>query len=374
MRKRISWPEPWLRRKPIVSAKFSYSSRDFIIAMSLYLAAVILCLFLQRFDEANDTSYVAMIFLLDVFLTAYLTEGYFFSLLMSVVCVLSVDYIFTSPYWQISFTLAGFPITFVVMLTISVITGAVTSRSKELEAMRREAEHERIHANLLRAISHDIRTPLTAIMGSTGVLAEQEELTPEQRGELARNAHDEAQWLVRTVENLLSITRGGVGEEDRLVKVSTVVEEIIEGAVTKFHKRYPAMPVAVHLPEKVLLAPADPLLLEQVLLNLMENAVIHGESTTEITIDLLPCGDRVQVAVADNGVGIPAGKRSEIFSGRSRQRQRGDEHRSMGIGLSVCKTVIDAHGGTICVQDNPGGGARFIIELPMEEREDESQG
>ena len=372
MRKRISWPEPWLRRTSIISEKLSYSSRDFIIAMTLYLIAVVLCLLLRNFDEANDTSYVAMIFLLDVFLTAYLTEGYFFSLLMSVVCVLSVDYIFTPPYWQISFTLAGFPITFIVMLTISVITGAVTSRSKEMEAMRREAEHERIHADLLRAISHDIRTPLTAIMGSTSILAEQDSLTVEQRKELACGAYEEAQWLIRTAENLLSVTRVGIGQEEHLKKVSTVTEEVIEGAVTKLHKRYPHMPVEVHLPEEVLLAPMDPLLIEQVLLNLMENAVIHGETTSKITIDLEDGDDRVRIAVSDDGVGIPREKRKEIFSGSRHQRQRGDEKRSMGIGLSVCKTVVNAHGGTIRAEENPGGGARFTVEIPKEASEDES--
>lgn len=374
MRRRISWPEPWLRRTRIIGEKLSYSSRDFIIAMGLYLVAVILCLFLQRFDPESNTSYVAMIFLLDVFLTACFTEGYFFSTLMSVACVLSVDYIFTSPYWQISFTLAGFPVTFFVMLTISVITGVVTSRAKEVESMHREAEHERIHANLLRAISHDIRTPLTAIMGCTAVLAEQENISDEQRRELAQNAHDEAQWLIRTVENLLSITRVGVGGEDRLVKVSTVVEEVVEGSVAKLHKRYPDMPVEVHLPEEVLLAPTDPLLIEQVLLNLMENAVIHGETTTGITLDLMRHEDKVRVVVSDDGIGIPSGRRKDIFSGENRQPRRGDERRSMGIGLSVCKAVIDAHGGIIRVEDNPGGGARFIIEIPMEDREDESQG
>lgn len=373
MRRIFPWPEPWLRRKAIFSPRLLYSSRDFIVTMGLYLAAILLCIFLQNFDPENDTSYVAMIFLLDVFLTAYLTEGYFFSMLMSVVCVLSVDYIFTPPFWQTSFVLTGFPITFLVMLTISVATGIVTSRAKQVDIIRREAEHERIHANLLRAVSHDIRTPLTAIMGSTSILAEQEDLTPEQRRELARSAYEEAQWLVRTAENLLSVTRVGVGSEDRLTKVPTVAEEVIEGSVAKLHKRYPAMPVEVALPEEVLVAPMDPLLMEQVLLNLMENAVIHGQTTTKISVELARCGENLQITVADDGVGLPTERRKNTFSAAFSGRHRGDEHRNMGIGLSVCKTVVDAHNGAIRAEENPGGGARFVITIPAEDRQNESE-
>lgn len=133
--------------------------------------------------------------------------------------VFSVDYIFTYPYWHISFTLTGFPLTFLVMMTISVLTAAVTSRAKQTETVRREAEREKMYADLLRAVSHDIRTPLTGIVGATNVLLEQDgELTQEQRQQLLRSTNEDAQWLHRIVENLLSITqhpqfRGGAGQE-----------------------------------------------------------------------------------------------------------------------------------------------------------------
>ena len=178
----IQWPEQWLRRKRIPSIGFSYSGKDFIISMSLYTLSVVLCLILRGASQDGDTGYVYMIFLLDVFLTALLTEGFFFSLIISIFAVLSVDYIFTPPYWNVSFTLSGFPLTFLVTMTISVVTGIVTSRAKQMDEVRREAELERMHGNLLRAVSHDIRTPLTGIVGATNVLLEQENtLTPEQR-------------------------------------------------------------------------------------------------------------------------------------------------------------------------------------------------
>ena len=299
-------------------------------------------------------------------LTALLTEGFFFSLIISIFAVLSVDYIFTPPYWNVSFTLSGFPLTFLVTMTISVVTGIVTSRAKQMDEVRREAELERMHGNLLRAVSHDIRTPLTGIVGATNVLLEQENtLTPEQRHELIRNANEEAQWLIRIVENLLSITRMG-GDEAKVNKTPEAAEEIIEGAVGKFTRRWGTdIPVEVHLPEEFLLVPMDPLLMEQVLTNLMENAVLHGKTTRHITVTLCRSGDWARFIVEDDGQGIAPDRLEHLFDG-TLQGQQGDRGRSMGIGLSVCRTVVQAHGGRIRGENRTEGGARFTVELPLD--------
>ena len=131
------------RERSFASLGLTCSGRDLAIAFGLYLAAVVLCLFLRNIDLHQDTTYVAVIFLLDVFLTAYWTNGYVLGIITAVAGVFSVDYIFTYPYWHISFTLTGFPLTFLVMMTISVLTAAVTSRAKQTEAVRREAEKEK---------------------------------------------------------------------------------------------------------------------------------------------------------------------------------------------------------------------------------------
>ena len=207
---RLSWPKRWQKKTHLSRELLLYSPKDFFISLLLYAASVFVCLILRHFDTSKATSYVAMIFLLDVFLTAFFTDGFLFSLLDAVLGVLSVDYIFTEPYWHISFTLSGVPVTFLVMMTISILTGILTSRAKQLDAVSREAEREKLYAGLLRAVSHDIRTPLTGIVGATNVLLEQEEtITPAQRHELIQSANQEAQWLIRIVENLLSITRIG---------------------------------------------------------------------------------------------------------------------------------------------------------------------
>lgn len=367
---RFQWPEEWQKRKKLFVAGISYSAKDFIVSMLLYLLSVIFCLVLRRFDPHNDTSYVAVIFLLEVFLTALLTDGLFFSLVMSVFAVLSVDYIFTPPYWAVSFTLTGFPLTFLVTLTISVATGIVTSRAKKVSIMEREAERERIHSNLLRAVSHDIRTPLTGIVGATNVLLEQEDsLTPQQQHELLKSANEDAQWLIHIVENLLSITRIGA-ENARVDKSPEVPEEVIEGAVAKFRRRHPEIEIRVEVPEELLLVPMDPLLIQQVLTNLLENAATHGETTTRITVRLAHCGKWSRCTVEDNGKGIPLSRLEHLFDG-SQSAQQGDRSRSMGIGLSVCKTVVQAHGGRIKGENMRSGGARFTVDLPLEEEEHE---
>lgn len=367
-KKRIPWPDMWLKKTNLISKHLSYSSKDFIISMSLYLAAIILCLVLRRFDTENDTSYIAMIFLLDVFLTALLTDGYLFSVMMAVFAVLSVDYIFTEPYWDISFTLAGFPLTFVVMMFIAIVTAVITSRGKYLEEIAREAEKEKIHSNLLRAVSHDIRTPLTGIVGATNVLLEQEDtLTKEQQHELLCNANEEAQWLIGIVENLLSITRIGNGEA-HVRKTMELGEEVIEAAVSKFSGRYPDIQMKVELPEEPLLVPMDPLLMRQVLNNLLENAAIHGKETSIITVSLEKADEKARFVVEDDGGGIPPEKIDDLFDGRLKHTSQGDMKRNMGIGLSVCQAVVQVHNGSIWAE-NTKSGARFTVELPLEEGE-----
>ena len=370
----IQWPEQWLRRRRIPSIGFSYSGKDFIISMSLYTLSVVLCLILRGASQNGDTGYVYMIFLLDVFLTALLTDGFFFSLTIAVFAVLSVDYIFTPPFWEVSFTLAGFPLTFLVMMTICVATGIVTSRAKKVSEMEREAEREKIHSNLLRAVSHDIRTPLTGIVGATNVLLEQDDtLTPQQRRELLKNANEEAQWLIHIVENLLSITRIGAGEDAQVTKTPEAAEEVIEGAVGKFRRQYPQIDVRVELPEEFFLVPMDPLLIQQVMTNLLENAAVHGVTTTRVVVSLEKQGKWARFTVCDNGRGIPEGRLHNLFDG-TQSAQKGDSTRSMGIGLSVCKTVVAAHCGKIKGENIKGGGARFTVDLPLEEDEHEDQG
>ena len=326
------------RKKLLRTIGLHFSGVDTLKALGMYLMSVMGCLLLRSFDMHNDTSYVAMIFLLDVFLTAFWTDGYLLGIIAAVVGVFSVDYIFTYPFWHISFTLTGFPLTFLVMMTISILTATVTSRAKQMEQIRRDAEQD----------------------GT---------LTQEQREQLLRSTNEDAQWLIRIVENLLSITRIS-SEEARVKKLPEPAEEVIESAVAKTHKHYPEVDIRVHLPDELMMVPMDPLLIEQVLVNLMENAVIHGE-TNHIDVSLREEGSCAVITVSDDGRGIPQHLLPKLFEGSARSDRSQDGKRSMGIGLSVCRTIVLAHGGVIRGDNKPEGGAVFTVTLPMKGESDE---
>ena len=367
----IRWPDEWLRRTRLFRTDLlSYSGKDFIVSVSLYLISVGFCLVLRNFDPNNDTSYVSMIFLLDVFLTALLTDGFFFSLTIAVFAVLSVDYIFTPPFWEVSFTLAGFPLTFLVMMTICVVTGIVTSRAKKVSEMEREAEREKIHSNLLRAVSHDIRTPLTSIQASaSGILDNYDALGRQEKVELLEGIRDESRWLIRMVENLLSITRIN-GDRAQLQTTWEVVEEVVGGAVGKFQKQFAQIEVETSMPEEVVMAPMDGILVEQVLVNLMENSAIHGKTTTKIRISIQKLPERVLFCVEDNGKGIDPAILPIIFEGQlpTGDHAASDGKRSMGIGLSVCMSIIQAHQGDMKAENMAAHrGARIQFWLPCQE-------
>ena len=374
MRKNAQLLENWFEYRRTLSKKIPGLAIDGAVSVTLFLLTAVLCMALRELDRANDTSYVAVIFLLDVFLTAMLTEGYFFSVLSAVMSVLAVDYVFTAPYWAVSFVITGFPLTFFVMMFISIATGMIVSRARKAAAVVREAERQRTYADLLRAVSHDIRTPLTGIMGATNVLLEQDgELTEEQRRALLTDAHEDAQWLIRVVENLLSVTRIG-GEVAKLNKSWEAPEEVIEGATAKFAKRHPEITVKVMVPDELLLVPMDPLLMQQVLTNLLENAAIHGGGVTQVTISLEKSSEYAVIYVTDNGCGIAREKMPTLFDGSADSGSWGDMKRNMGIGLSVCRTIVMAHGGSIYAENKETGGAMFRIVLPMEEDYNENQG
>ena len=249
---------------------------------------------------------------------------------------------------------------------VSVITCALTSQAKQKEELRVENEKVKMRANLLRSVSHDIRTPLTGIVGATSVMLENPQLTESERRELLTDVREDAQWLIQVVENLLSITRVG-SDSAQITKQSEMPEEIVAVAVSKFRKRYPHVTLRVSVPDELLWVPMDAILIEQVLVNLMENAVIHGKTTTEICIDVTKDEENAKFVVSDNGVGIAEDMLEQLFDGSMKHSEtaKGDMKRNMGIGLSVCMTIVHAHGGTIEAH-NQEQGAVFTFTLPLE--------
>lgn len=342
-----------------------FSLRDWLVTCGILAAAVELCILLRMVDNTDGP--VNLIFVLAVLLISRLTSGYFYGLLASVVGVIGVNYIFTYPYLAFNFTISGYPITFFTLLVVSAITSALTTQIKQQERLRMENEKEKMRANLLRSVSHDIRTPLTSIVGATSaVLDNQDTLTEAQKRRLLEDVKDDAQWLIRVVENLLSITRIG-SDAAQISKDEEAAEEILSETVRKFRKRFPNMPVKVEIPDELLMVPMDAILIEQVLNNLLENAVLHAEGATEIHLSVRRERDQAVFSVTDNGRGIPEDILPTLFDGTLRHNETpaGDGKRNMGIGLAVCTAIVRAHDGTLHAENTPQGGAKFSFQLPL---------
>ena len=312
-----------------------------------------------------------MIFVLDVFLVSYRTQGYFWGIAASLLSVLAVNWAFTYPYWAFDLISPECISSAVVMLIVSTMTGALTTRLKQQEKLKAEAETERMRGNLLRAVSHDLRTPLTAIYGSCSAMIENYDTIPrEKQLLLLEDMQYDAQWLNRMVENLLSVTRVD-GDKVRLSKNSVVLEELIDSLLVKFHKHYPAFRVQVQIPETFVSIPMDPVLIEQVLMNLLENAVFHAKGMKNLWLRVEQKNQYAVFSVEDDGCGIPEERMAHLFTGLLNSEAPADSARSnMGIGLSVCRTIIKAHGGELKARNRTEGGAVFSFALEMEEIDD----
>ena len=347
---------------------------DFAVCAGILAAAMLLCYLLRMIDDSDV--FVALIFELAVVLVSRFTNGYLFGLLASVLGVVGINYIFTYPYYQLDFTISGYPLTFLVMLAVSVSVSTLTTQIKRQEQLRAEAEKEKVRGNLLRAVSHDIRTPLTGIAGCINTMLDSgDSLSPETRRQLLANVRDEANWLIGVVENLLSVTR--ISGETKLRKELEPGEEVLSAAAVKLQKVYPALTISICAPHALLMIPMDVILVEQVLINLMENAARHGGTTTRIELALRREDGFAVFEVADNGRGIPRDLLPRLFSGvHSSNEQPGeaDGKRNMGIGLPVCMTIVQAHGGTMQAENRRQGGALFRFSIPLEESGKDDEG
>lgn len=229
--------------------------------------------------------------------------------------------------------------------------------------MEKELEHMR--SDFLRTISHDLRTPLTGIIGACSVLEQSDvELSDESRRELIGSVSGEAQWLLRMVENLLSVTRVGSGRPTLNIS-EQAVEEVLAEVLEKTRSRFPSVELKVTQPEDFLMVPMDPTLIVQVLMNLIDNSVKYAGSDKPIEINVQSTERCALISVRDHGTGLSDKQLSTLFEA-SAQRS-GDSGHGMGLGLSLCRSIIKAHGGEITGENCEDGGAIFTISLPKGE-------
>lgn len=231
-----------------------------------------------------------------------------------------------------------------------------------------QIRNEKLRADLLRSISHDLRTPLTSISGSAGLLADQgDSLSPEQRHKLYADIHSDSLWLLSTVENLLSVTRMEEGRMALHLKPE-LLSEVVGGAMQRLEKYGSTHHLRVEQEDDLLMARIDARLILQVLTNLIDNAVKYTPPGSEIAVRTLRRDGMVAVEVADTGPGIPDADKEKVFE-MFYTSAGSDARRGMGLGLALCKSIVNAHGGTISVSDNVPHGAVFAFTL-QEERID----
>ena len=340
------------------------------IAVTVLLLSVAFAASLLIQNGFSLQEHTTSVFVFAVFLISMLTDGYIYGLISALLGVLAVNYAFTFPYFSLNFMIPINLLSAIVMIVIAVLTGTLTTQIKHHEAEKAESERERVRANLLRAISHDLRTPLTTIYASASTLLENRPpLSDEQQQAILRGICEDSEWLVRMVENLLSVTRLDSGQI-KIVKAPTVLEELIDSVLLKFRKSSPEQAVAIDIPDEILVIPMDATLIQQVLINLLENAVLHAEGMTELSLRVFEQDGQAVFEIADNGCGIPADKLKTVLAGDcSAGPVSGDSQRhNTGIGLSVCETIIRAHGGRLTAENRPQGGARFRFSLATDRR------
>ena len=344
--------------------------RDGGRAAGILIAATLVGLLFSglKIPEAN----IIAVYILGVPIISIITSSWMYSFLASVISVLAFNFLFTIPRFTLRAYDPSYPVTFGIMFLVALITGSLASRMKEYARESAQAamqiEKEQLRADLLRSISHDLRTPLTSISGNaSNLLSNENEFSQETRMQIYGDIYDDSMWLIKLVENLLSVTRIEDGRMD-LRMSAELMDEVIAEAMRHTDRNRDGRKIEVSSDEEFILGKMDARLIVQVVINLVDNAVKYTPEGAQIRIHTGKKDGMVVVSVSDTGPGIPDEQKSKVFdmfyTGTNRAA---DGRRSLGLGLGLCRSIIRAHGGEIWVSDNKPQGAVFTFTLPAEE-------
>ncbi len=346
--------------------------RDGGVSLLILAAATALGLLFDRLGFTNSN--IMLLYPLSVLLIAVSTSHLSYSLMTAIASAFLFNYFFVQPKFSLNAYEAGYPVTFVVMFLTAFISGSLAVRLKRSAKEREEAailiENERLRADILRTVSHDLRTPLTSISGNaSNLLSEGESFDAQTRKQLYRDIYEDSLWLIDLVENLLASTKL---ENGAALHLSTeLVEELVEEALAHIRPMEHGQSLTAEAAEEPLLVRADARLIVQVITNLVNNAVQYTPPETHICLSARREGKWVRISVADDGNGIPAEDKEHLFDAfYVGEGRRSDGRRGLGLGLALCRTIIRAHGGEIQVSDNLPHGAVFSFTLPAEEVEE----
>jgi len=317
-----------------------------------------------------DLANLIMVYLLGILGLSY-RHGVGPSVLASFLSVLAFDFFFVQPRFTLAVADTQYVFMFFVMLlvglSISNLAVRVRRHAEKNQQAQMQIETERLRSSLLSSISHDLRTPLAAITGSTSSLLEDGEALPAAvRKDLLENIHDEAERLERLVSNLLEMTKlesGAIQPNKELHYPG----EVVGSAIARLEKKLQGRKLTTHIPANLSLVPMDSLLIEQVVVNLLDNALKYTPKESPIEILIREEGEQLVVEVADRGPGLPEYGLEHLFDKFYRGPQHG-RNSGAGLGLSICKGFVQIHGGNIKAQNRPDGGALFLFSIPLEVR------
>lgn len=341
------------------------------ILVLCFIVSTLLCFLLDLF-KINDLNFI-IIYILGILLCAVFTQGYSYSVILSIISVLGYNFFFTIPRYTFEFEDKSYIVTFLLMLIVGVGIATITYQVKrkmfqinelnlEKVKLKGEAEKEQMKATLLRSISHDLRTPLTTMKNGAEVLVENK-ISEEDKKEIAESIYQKADWTIRLVENLLSLSR--IDDQKMTVrKTNEAIEEIIPQAVRNVSGVLGGRKIQYEMPEELILVPMDATLIIQTITNILGNAIKHTNDDGNITIKVWDAGRSIIFRISNDGEKIAKEDLPHIFEAYYIGGDR--RGNSVGLGLSICKLIVTAHGGSITAR-NIEKGVVFEFNLPKED-------
>lgn len=342
------------------------------LTLAIFCACTGVCFLLDYF-KVNDLNFI-IIYVLGILSVAVCTRGFIYSAALSLVSVFGYNFFFTEPRYTFHYNDKMYIATFVLMLMVGLVVGVITLRLKKkmeqvsalrLERMKliNDAEKEQLKATLLRSISHDLRTPLTTIKNGAEVLLAGPDVDAADKKAILSDISEKADWTVRLVENLLSLTR--IDSEKLSVKKSPeALEEVVPQAVRNVSGKLGGRKIKYEMPKNILLVPMDATLIIQVIGNILENAIKHTADSGHIRIKVFNTGRNAVFRIANDGERIGEEDLPHIFD----MYYTADDGKraGVGLGLAISELIVKAHGGKISAH-NTEKEVVFEFTLPMEE-------
>ena len=374
---------------------FKYIKSALFTALTLFVAWFISTLLLPNTGVENNS---ALIFVLAVVIISTATDGYVFGIAASLISAVIINCFFMAPYGNFNLSLNGYPVAIISTVTVAIVICALTSkikqhakaaeererRTRELYAKNSKLEKEKaamemdtakaeIRSNILMSVSHDLRSPITAIQGAASVILEQS--SPEyhdENVELVKDINDQAKWMSVMVENIISVAKLGSDIKGSLVLHP---DEIIESCVARSMRLFPDARIELHLSEDVVLVNAEPVLISQVMQNLIQNALRHSGSDKPIEIETKTVPEGYEFIVRDHGTGLPEDIFTQINKGGTilMDHNMSGDSRSRGIGISACQSILKAHGSRLYARVPEGGGTELSFCLSTVDPETETE-